>query len=333
MSKMAKPVLFILVFIYANSLCYAQSSAVNSLGNSHGQSLSLGVSTGLLFGNGELNVYRDGRSYNKLSELLWHFSPVFYLGVDLRYDWQIPSSKLKLFADGFFKFGIPGKTGNMEDRDWLDNQNADKLTHYSVHNNRTESAILIDVNIGVSFTIFNRFLLKTYISYGFTRVSWTAGGGSFLYPQADGGHEPNIIKGAAVTYRQTWNILSPGISFYGEFNRYFNIEIFFKISPLIWVSVKDEHLLRDLEITGSMFGGLFIEPGFHFTFRLDTFVSFTLFSSFKMISFTHGNGTWDYYKEPEKSLVTNALGAGYSIFDAGFVVKFNLRNLIRQVKR
>jgi outer membrane protease len=231
---------------------------------------------------------------------------------------------LSIFAGGIFKFGIPGNTGQMEDRDWTDSRYSDWLTHYSVHDNDTKNAMLIDANIGVSLTIFEKHLIKMFIAYNYMNFYWSATGGSFLYPREDDGGVYLAEPIEVITYEQTWNILSPGIAFYGEFNRYFDIEVYIKISPFIWLSAKDEHLLRDLVVTEEIFVGFFIEPGFTFSFTPNDTIGLSLSFSYRNISDTRGNGK---YEEPGRKTITNNLnGAGYSAFDFGITAKFNFRN-------
>jgi outer membrane protease len=260
-----------------------------------------------------------------LSQLLWYFEPLVYLGVDTHYNRSIPRTGWEIFADGIFKFGFPGTTGQMEDRDWLDTRYSDFLTHYSVHDNETKNAVLIDANIGASFAIFKNHLIKMFIAYNYMNFYWSATGGSFLYPtyeNSDEGHSylPKSVE--VVTYKQIWNILSPGIAFYGVFNRYFDIEIYIKMSPFIWLSAKDEHLLRDLVITKEIFGGFFIEPGFTFLFTPNDTIGLSLYFLYRNISGIRGNGK---YKYPDKIKTTNnTIGAGYSVFDVGITAKFEI---------
>jgi outer membrane protease len=211
----------------------------------------------------------------------------------------------------------------MEDRDWIALDYPSFLTHYSVHDNRTENAMLFDVNLGVSFVIFEKYLLKTFISYSFMNFSWTATGGSFLYPPNNSGHFYDPAKKTTGTYEQTWNILSPGIAICGEFNSYFDIELSFKITPFIWVTAKDEHLLRVpvLEIIDEAAGGLFIEPGFLFSYKPNSYLALTFSFSYRNISFSRGIGK--YYENGIKTAEAS-IGTGYTAFDAGLTVRFNL---------
>jgi outer membrane protease len=319
---------FLLVLSLAMAWELSAQETVFSLDN---HDFVLGASIGLLSGVSEEIVYRDANTKNKLSQLLWDMKPLVYAGLDMNYAWRKPENRWGLFAYTSFKFGIPAKTGVMEDRDWIA-EYPDWLTHYSVHDNKTENAFLFDASVGASFQIFDRFLLKTSITYSLMYFSWKARGGSLLYPdwdtdgdgKSDGDHGYFIKPIDVITYKQTWNMVSPGISFYGEFNRYFNGEIAFKISPLIWCVGEDNHILRNLRITDKLDIGLFVEPSLLFSFTPKDFFTLSFSVSYRNISFIRGDGV---YKEAGKPARTynNMLGAGYSAFDAGLTAKFRLR--------
>jgi outer membrane protease len=293
---------------------------LSAQGNDH--NVSFGVSLGLLDGQGEEIIYRNESGNNKLSQLLWDIKPLFYAGVDMAYSWQKPENIWGIFADTSFKFGFPGRTGVIEDRDWMVLAYPEFLTHYSVHDNKTESAMLIDANIGVSFRIFKIFLLKTYIAYSFMRFSWTANGGSFLYPASDGGHG-YLRPIDVVAYKQTWNTISPGVAFYGEFNRYFDLEISLALSPFIWCFAEDNHILRDLKITGNANGGFFIEPGLVFSFKPAKYFAASFTFKYRNISGTRGNA--EYVEQGQPSFTArNMSGVAYSAFDIGLIGKFRI---------
>jgi outer membrane protease len=318
---MKKLYALLLTFFAAGLSLPAQST------NENGYNLSLGASMGLLAGEGEEIVYRYSYSGDKLSQLLWYMEPLFYAGIDINYSWHKPGNSIDFFTGGSFKFGFPGKTGQVEDRDWMSKEYADFLTHYSVHENRTRSASLIDANVGVSFTVFEKYLIKTFLAYNCMMFSWTAIRGSFLYPVSTDGHSylPESVK--VGTYKQTWNIISPGISFYGAFNRWFDIDISLKLSPVVWLSAKDEHLMRNLVVTEKFMGGLFVEPSLLFSFKQNDFVTWALFFSYKNISGSRGDSI--YKQQGEQAMKAKNLGgAGYSAFDIGIMAKINIQNLI-----
>jgi outer membrane protease len=331
---MRKACIFAELLIFSIGLM-AQEQTVDKIGFS----LSLAPSVGLLYGYAEEIVYYGKGSDGKISQLLWNMKPLIYSGVDINLNWLKPGNRWGLFADGSFKFGFPMGTGIMEDRDWIGtNSNgvwlSDVLTHYSVHDNKTDNAMLINAAMGLSFKIFEEYLLRTYIAYNYMEFSWTAKGGSFLYPAEDvdkDGHLDQqhfylIDSGMDVgTYKQRWYIVSPGVSFYGRFNRFFDIDISLKLSPLIWCNTVDEHLLRNLTIKDTMDFGFFIEPKLIFSFTPKDFFALSLTFSYTHIGGTRGDSE---YKEQgqQKKIYQDISGSGYSTFDIGLILKFMILN-------
>jgi len=291
---------------------------------------SFGLSFGLLSGATEEVVYRNSAAKNYLSQLVWQINPLFYAGVDLAYSWQgqpDPASTFQkifsgFFTDASFKIGMPGDTGLMEDKDWM-RQPSSAMSHYSIHDNRAELAMLAGLDIGKSFRLYNSLRLGVFLSYNLMYYSFAARGGTYLYPDVDGGHFQDPGQEKVVTYRQLWQILSPGLSFHGEIDNYFDIELFFKISPLITASSFDEHLSRGLQIINDpMYLGLYIEPGLVFAFKPPVsrfMLSFSM--NYKNIRGTRGD-SWYRYPESASSTYSNVGGADYSAFDIGIAAKF-----------
>ena len=313
---MPKKFIFALSFIMLGLTVTAQVSNRNSL--------TLDTTLGLLSGTAEEIVYMDNRASTLASELLWNFSPLVYAGIDLNLNLHIPNTRFNFIADVRSKFGFANGESIVEDRDWMYVDYPLVLSHYSVHDNETDSAILLDFDAGISFTVFNQFILKTFLSYSYMHFAWTAKGGAFLYPDVHGGHSliwpPSTVVG---TYEQTWNILSPGVSFYGDFNPFFGIELFLKISPIVWCSSIDNHILRDLVITDSMFGGIFMEPGFYFSFKPGDSVTLILYGSYRYNSGLRGDGVYDEIGKPVL-VHENGAGSGFTASNFGIKARFSL---------
>jgi outer membrane protease len=296
-----------------------------------GHKLSWGFSLGFLSGEGEEIVYWDENTKDKLSQLLWEFNALPYAGLNIDYAWQKPGTEWGVFAEAAFKYGFSAKTGVMEDRDWIVQDYPAFLTHYSVHDNTTNKALLFDGSFGVAFRLFQKYWIKPAVAYHFMNFSWTATGGSILYPptdtNGDGKPDPNGLEHVYLSpinvgkYSQTWHIISPAIAFYGEFNRYFSLEISFKLSPLVWFSGKDDHLLRDLVITEELTGGVFTEPALLFSFKPDKTLTLSVAVSRRGIAGTRGDAEYD---EDGSAAFTikNRGGSGYSAWDAGLVAKW-----------
>jgi outer membrane protease len=323
-----KNCLFVIFLVLVGFSVNAQDVA-GEVGDGNGHFFSFGLSFGMLSGASDEIVYRNSLTNNYLSQLTWHFNPLFYAGVDVGYGWRSPANPKNVFQyiisgffiDASFKYGLPADTGLMEDRDWL-RQPTWAVSHYSLHDNEIEMAMLAGFDIGKSFRLYNQFRLSVFFSYNAMYYSFTARAGTFLYPESDGGHFVDPGLDNLVTYRQFWQILSPGLSFYGVFNNYFNIEIFFKATPLITASSFDEHLSRTLQIVNDpMYLGLYIEPGFVFTFKppASKFL-LSLSLNYRNINGTRGNSTYRY--PDESNTFSNVGGADYSAFDVGIAAGF-----------
>jgi outer membrane protease len=279
-----------------------------------------GVSFNLLSGACEELVYRNNNAKNYVSQLSWQLSPLFAVGFNLHYDWLRQSASgleglfSGIFTDVSFKYGIPGKTGMMEDRDWMMSQ-ADWLTHLSLHDNETATVLLGDLDAGFSLKLYNDFRLKAFLSYRFMYYSFIASRGAFLYPEDDGGHAYLVTNDRVGTYRQIWHIISPGLSFYGVFNKYFDAELSIRVSPLIMLYSLDEHLLKDLVITDEAFWGLFVEPALLFSFKPKSSFALVFSLNYRNISGTRGNSTYRY--PDESNTYSGVGGAAYSVFDIG----------------
>jgi len=320
----------IFIFVFSVAIIFNLSAKENNF--------SIGTSFGSLNGQAQELVYRDSNSEDKLSELLWNFKSLAYFGLDIKYSWLKPANKLGIFVKGSFKFGISDGADIMEDRDWLSYELTGKnypnwLTHYSVHDNKVNSFYLIDLNLGLSFLIYQKFLLRTYISYHNMYFLWSASGGSFLYPMRHDIINNKYIDGHSyltqpinvITYEQTWHIFSPAISFYGEFNRYFDIEIAFEVTPFMWCIAKDEHIMREyggLEVTDGLIGGTFIEPSLLFSFKSSDSFILSLSFAYRETSNSRGNSKQKYKNLPSSTIYKNISGAGYTAFDIGIIAKY-----------
>jgi len=293
---------------------------------------SIGLDLGLLNGHAQEVVYWNSTSANKVSELLWNFKSLPYIGLDIKYSWLKPENRWGLFANGSFKYGFPGGNDVMEDRDWTVKEYPNWLTNYSVHDNNTDSAILVDLNLGMSLLFYQKFLLRSYISYHFMHFSWTASGGSILYPM-EYDKDGNPVDGHGYisrpinicSYEQTWHIISPAMSFYGEFNRYFDIEIAFEMSLLVWCLSIDEHPMRELggfTVTDSLKNGTFIEPSFIFSYKPTDHFAVSLSFAYREIKDSRGDTKQKYKDIPTANIYKNISGAGYSAVDFGIISKY-----------
>jgi outer membrane protease len=293
--------------------------------------LSTWTSFGVLLGQSEEIVYPSPEYKAKvLSQLLWDIKPVFYDSFSLDFSRAQPMEKWGLFTTLSLKIGFPGKSGEMEDRDWMSVQN-DALTHYSVHDNYTNELFIFDASAGVSFPfIRDQFLLKTYVTMSYMRFSFSGqyGSGTYARPLGNGIYAPiddnprresfdNWEK--VINYTQNWITVAPGIALGYYFYRFY-AELFFNISPLVSCADVDEHITTDTLFKDYMQGGVFLEPGFHFSFIANTRLEFSLDFSWRYMDGTKG-ATWIGPIGTANLKQEGEAGAGLSLFNIGLCMK------------
>jgi len=296
---------------------------------------STGTKFGMFFGQTEEIVYPPlSHKAELLSQLLWDVKPVFYYGLTLDFSRAQPMIQLGFFANISLKNGVSGGSGNMEDRDWMSVEST-ALTHFSTHDNVTNEVFLFDFSTGVSFPIKHIFLLKTYLTVSYMRYNFSAQYGYATYARylEDGMYasiydNPNYISFAewekVINYTQRWFITAPGVSlgYYFNNNRSF-AELSFQISPLIICNDLDEHLISMRQYRDYMRGGIFLEPGFHFSWFAGKRLELSLDFSWRYISRTWG----ETYVSPlftQNYVQQGEAGAGMSMIDAGFCFKIHL---------
>ena len=328
---MKRAYLVIIIFISLNFSALAQQA------EKKGYNFTIGYSTGMISGTSEEIVYWDSGTNDKLSQLLWDIKPLSYVGLDLHFIRKNPqgeSNNSTGFFSNFFtnvsmKFGIPGNTGYIEDRDWMNPSNLNYVTHFSVHNNFTKAALLIDIDIGKLYSLNEKIRIKPFISYSYMYYSWAARGGYGEYDKYFSGnyeHHDFPPDDDMILYKQNWHIFSPGISMLGDFNKNFNIEVYFKISPAVYVVAKDTHLYESgdiAEFTDYMNGGFFFEPRLLLSLKVNSLLTFSFSYSYRNISKARGDTEIVYsYKDPGVSYNTG--GAAYSAHQAGLMAKINI---------
>jgi outer membrane protease len=235
---------------------------------------------------------------------------------------------------GFFfnlslKFGIPGASGYMENRDWLSKENTD-LTHYSKHDNNTRELFFLDVSSGLTFPLKQAFLLKTYINFSFMRFSFYSMDGYGIYALHNGNGIYESIddtsanrqqfKGKVISYTQEWLYAAPGVSL-GYYYKHFLAEISFQISPLVFCTGLDEHKTTNVQYRDYMMGGIFLEPGVRFTAAVSKWFDLSWEFSWRYISGTTG---YTHRRSPIGSGVDikeGEAGAGLSIINSGLLLK------------
>jgi outer membrane protease len=236
----------------------------------HAFPISLGTSSGVLLGGVKEFVYNSGYI---VSELDWPLMPAFFAGLKL--DLGEASGFL---ASAELQLGIPSKAGTMTDSDFL---NGDGVkTHFSQSDGDLESAVFAGAQAGwgIPFTIpgGKQGIFEPYLAFEFVRLEWTAQNGYLQYPPESSApftpwspSTPQVpIYGTGIIYTQTYFIPALGVKGTFPIIEGLTLTAAFTVSPYMWVSDKDSHLLRQLDFYTTMQGGLLLEPRLSAAFRI-----------------------------------------------------------------
>ncbi|MDR0290909.1 MAG: omptin family outer membrane protease [Treponema sp.] len=294
--------------------------------------VSLGYQFGFLYGQAEEIVYPGNNNHAPmLSQLLWDMKPVMYSGLLLDISQARPMEKWGFFSTLSLKYGIPGRSGTMEDRDWQSYEN-DALTNFSSHDNFTNSLFMADASAGVSIPMLSLFLLKPFLRVSYMRSSFSGFDGYYIYARRLGNNryapiddnpDTATLIGKQINYIQEWLTLALGISIRHYFNSKFSAGLSFMISPLVSCVDLDEHLKTNVQYRDYMMGGLFIQPGAGLYFSINKWLSLSLDSSWRHIKGTIGSTYWRTYGTGNYFEIGSA-GAGLSIFDTALSLKVTL---------
>jgi outer membrane protease len=303
--------------------------------NPYAFSVTLGG--GILYGQGIEIVYNDADADDYLSELLWNLKPLFYAGAGFSFAPVNPWARPGFFTELVFKTGIPGKTGVMEDRDWLNPGNG-MLTNYSRHDNFTRGAFLLDYTLGLSLPAAEKLVFRFYGAFSLMILNWESRDGYLQYAQ-DSPWTADIPKtyiyGRAITYTQQWLSAGGGVSMSIALSERFRLDYYMRVDPLIRCVAQDDHLSK--QFIDDLSGGLLIEPKTELAFSLRPGTDLVLQLAYRQISRTRGDSYFRpslVYDTKSKTIIpatqdtfsTAATpgGAAYRTFNGGLFLKISL---------
>jgi len=284
-------------------------------------SFSLCPQFGFFYGHAEEIVYPTNTKAELLSLLIWDMKPVFYYGFLMDFSPVKPMERLGFFLDLSLKFGIPGPSGVMEDKDWMSTEITD-FTNYSIHDNITEEIFLLDFSAGLSVPVCNIFLVKPFINISYMNLNFYGENGSGIYALYN---PPGYsFSGKVINYSQEWFFVAPGVSVGYGYNGNLSAEISFMITPLVSCLDLDEHIQRNIQFRDTMTGGIMIEPGLRLFLAVSKWLGISFDISWRYIGGTRGPtymrlpiGFGNYKQEGEA-------GAGLSILNTALLLKVKL---------
>jgi outer membrane protease len=299
---------------------------------------------GLLYGQGIEIVYKYADTDEYLSELLWDLKPLLYAGAGLSFAPVNPGVRPGFFTELFFKTGIPGKTGIMEDRDWLNDGN-EMLTNYSRHDNFTRGAFLLDYTLGLSLPAAEKLVFRFYGAFSLMILNWESRDGYLQYAEDNPlAYPPSTypwtedipktpIYGRVITYSQVWMSGGLGASMAAALSDRFRLGFSVRADPLIRCSAQDDHLAK--QFVDALSGGLLVEPKAELAFSLRPGTELALQLAYRQIIRTRGDSylrTSLVYDENSQTIIPAtqetflqetypAGGAAYRTFDGGLFLK------------
>jgi outer membrane protease len=296
--------------------------------------LSMTSAAGFLYGYGEEIVYKKyPRQDVYLSQLLWNMKPLFYTGGVLDFSRVNPMEGPGFFTSLSLKFGFPGNTGIMEDRDWMAPEDA--LSNYSRSDNYTDRALLFDYLLGLTLPLKSFALLNIYWGLSWMSFHWTGRDGYLKYPKDQWGNylydsplddsaDEVPMIGPSISYSQDWVFTYPGLSLRIPLPYRFGVEFSFLISPLVFCFARDNHLSAAAEYEDYVFGGLCLEPRGNITFSPAGRFELSLYAAYRFIrgargdSYSRNTGTGrngDFYQQSQDA------GAAFYALDSGLSLK------------
>ena len=324
------------------SICFFSLAPAGAQTESGRYGFYLSPLFGILYGQGEEILYRDSGWDQYASQLLWDLKPLVYTGLAADFGPRDPFERRGFIAAGSIKYGLPLRTGSMEDRDWM-NLETNWLTHYSQHQAYSQNAILADLSAGYSWPLTNYLALSAYGEFSFMYLSWSADNGYAQYTteatKDEGDYPPwnnNLPKtyfnGKNILYTQIWFIFSPGLCLKGRINRLFSAQAHFNYSPLIYATAKDDHLIPNKDYQGRSFEdylyfGHYLKGGGKFIFSPLENMDLSLSCSYRYITRTRGPSYWEYTGSEVTSHLSKNYdgGAGHSALEIEFAVRIRVK--------
>jgi outer membrane protease len=254
--------------------------------------LSTSPQFGFLYGQGEELVYRSGNSDTLLSELLWDFKPLLYGGIKLEFARRNPLEGFGFFGTASVKFGLPMRTGVMEDRDWQGRQ-PETLTNYSKHNALSSGVLILDLTAGPSIPAGSILAFRPSLGFSYTRYSWIGQDGYYRYGQqlSDGTTAPLKdsdpafpMTGPVISYSQDWFCIPAGFSVQIMPDRLFSGILWFYIGPVFKFLGMDEHHAKLSQYRDETKEGYFLEPGGEFRFNPGKNLSLRIYGSWRRLT-------------------------------------------------
>lgn len=194
-------------------------------------------------------VYNGKNDSDHLSLLTWDTKHAPIAKVDVTFP---IAHSVDLNVNAWTTFNGQSNKTVMNDYDWTDENNRSQLTHWSHHENtHLNYANHFDLNVNVWLLEKSNYKLGVVGGYEENRFSWTAFGGSALYPDENGNPLSYSFTstGIGIGYKQV--LKAPYIGLVGEYQRdKLEVKAGIKASNRAKNKDVDQHYKRDLTFYG-----------------------------------------------------------------------------------
>lgn len=308
-------------------------------------SLSLTISPFFSNANGQINEYVFNKECtntdNKESQLDWDLKNIPIFGIDCQINLN------KTFTAIFqISMGLPKKSGNMQDYDWLNflggkhypypsswlNDKSTEITNYSKHNNFLTQYINLFISAGRTFYLPKEIKTTPYLAYQYDFFSFDAKDGYGTYKIDN--WAISEFSGKVITYQQVITALLIGFNFQCDAINHLHFDADFNFSPaLTLLNALDYHYNRYYVFWDNFTNLWQLNSKIAVQFKLNPIHKLGLFGSIHYVPASYGitsqniinsdgtiaNKQWNTYS-PKSSYS----GTKRFIWSAGFNYSFSL---------
>lgn len=233
---------------------------------------SLGTGSGTVH---ELVFFQD----DILSELVWPLDSLTTI-----------TAGVSLPAGNAFVLSISAETGMlmtrqyMTDSDYMNLPGDSRKTHFSRHTADLDTYHEFSIALSRIFSVPVRGIrsrdfvtITPHLEFRWTSIAWTGRDGYKQYGESGGVYypwDPDMEKipfdGAVITWRVSRMMLLAALSASVPAGNRFHITGTISVTPLIYCTATDNHLLTNTRYKDTLVGGLFIEPTIRISCRITT---------------------------------------------------------------
>lgn len=262
-------------------------------------SLSITPKVGVMNGKIGEYVFIDfcKNTDNKLSYLEWDIKNLHTVSLEVNYTF---SNKIQLLSN--FTFGIPKKSGYLQDFDWMNSlatsdieipnvwqyDDPTELTNYSKHTNTITNYFDYSFSVGYNFKPSINNFLTPFFQYENSHIRFDATDGYLEYKIDK--YTRHNLKGKQISYEADLGSLFLGLSYYTESIPYVGIKIDLLINPgFSYININDYHWQRSCRFVDSITGATEYKGNVELTFRFNKHNKLGFWGNIDYIPLSYGS--------------------------------------------